>query len=488
MKLMEEIQKIENENNEINMILNNSISFLEKGYLLNKNSYEIIPAEESIINMDFRKSIRVIHLEKFAYEKNENIIDKLSNIYTALYSNSASVFLILNSDGKKCDFYIGVKSEEDILQAYSILTDSLKGNFSGIEFLNIDNRKTENLIFQIFEKNISEISTVIGIPSLKQENKEKFLQGIEKLINGMEGKEFSALFIADPIKYNKLKEVQKSYEELYNQLIPFVNFNVSLNESKAVSLMKGISKSFGKIYSETLSRTESTSKTFSKGQSSSFGKNIGLYYGYMSPGGGPMGGGNIGISSTVGESSSESNTRGASDTAGSTYGENKLQADNESTTNTDTIGRTIQFTQKNKIIEDILQKIEKHLERVKLGEGNGWWNTGVYFISEKVGNAITAANIYNGLVRGKNSNVEKNGVYVFSNNNSDLKKLTEYLVNFSNPQIFIKNFNIDAALGSLITTEELSLKMNFPRTTIYGLDVLEMATFGKNFLRLMKII
>lgn len=488
----------------IEKLLNDSSSFLEKGYLSNKENFEIVKIQDEIKSLSFSTGIRMLKLNKIVYDEKENILDKLSNVFTALYGNNTTLFLILDSDGETCNFYLGVKDENAITRSFSTLKASLSGNFSGIEYNDqLDTKKIENLMKNILKDEIMEISTVTGIPSLKSENKESFLQGIEKVIDGMEGKKFSAIFIADPIQYKKIKEIKRGYENIYNQLYPYVDLNISLNKSEALALSKSSGETFSKNYSTNLSKTDTINKSFttSRNQSESFSHsgNLGLPGAIIGGGlgllAGPVGGaigayvgnkigeglGNVSKTKTSGGSKAETYGTSLSNTFGETYGETKSYQDTFTENETMTEGKTLQINQKNKILENLLKKIDQHLERIELAEGNGLWNIGTYFLSEDPQNSIVAANIYNGIIRGKISGIEKNTVCTFDTY-KDLEEVKDYLYNFSNPILKIKMPDIDifSSMGSHITNDELALKLNFPQKSVTGLDVIKMASFGRN--------
>lgn len=504
-----DLTTLETNFNSIQSLLDNSISFLEKGYLSNKDFYEIAPIPKNILNdISYSSGIRLVHLTKFIYDEKENILDKLSNIFTALYGNNSSAILLLDSDGINCNFYLGVKDTEKITQAFETLKSTLQGNFPGVYFKDdISSEESERLMLELLDSEVQEVSTVTGIPSLKSEDKEKFLQGIERVINGMEGKQFSAIFIADPISYNEIKDIKKGFESLYNEINPYITLNLSLNKSEAKALSESSGETFTKNYSTNLSKTDTTNKSFTTGRNSStsstttidsslIGKVGGAGIGFFL--GGPAGAlivaglGSMltsGVSSsngkTVGESSSETNGISNSNTVGETYGESKSFQTNLSNTSTDTSGKTLQITQKNISLEGVTKKLEKHLERIEKAEGMGLWNVGTYFLSKEPQNSTIAANIYNGIIRGENSNLEKNGVYSFNKHvdNSDfLENIKDYLFNFTNPILKIKNsqYEIFSTLGSLVTNDELALKFNFPQKSIGGLDVIKVTPFGRN--------
>ncbi|MGL5357196.1 MAG: helicase HerA domain-containing protein [Fusobacteriaceae bacterium] len=485
------------EKNSIEILLNDSISFLEKGYLSKKDNFEILKIKEEMEGLSFSTGIRMIHLSKFVYEEKENILDKLSNVFTSLYGNKTSIFLILDSDGEICNFYLGVRDEKAISQSISTLKASLNGNFPGIEYNDyICTEKIENLMKNILKDDVMEISTVTGIPSLKSDNKDKFLQGIEKVVDGMEGKIFSALFIANPVEYEDIKDIKRGYENLYNQLHPFVEVNVSLNKNEAIGLSETTGENFTKNYNTNLSKTDATNKNFTSGRNNStstgYSSGLGIIGGVV---GGLLGGpigvaigstiasglGNASKNNSSGENKSETYGSSESNTYGETYGETKGYQNSLSNSKTESSGKTIQMNQKNKILENLVKKVDQHIERIESAEGNGLWNIGTYFLSEDPQNSVVAANIYNGIIRGKISGIERNTVCKFDSYN-DLEIIKDYLYNFINPilKVKVQDSYILTSIGSLVTNDELALKLNFPQKSVSGLDVVKMASFGRN--------
>jgi DNA helicase HerA-like ATPase len=472
-------------------------TFLEKGYLSERSSYEILEPSRKIKNINFSKDIRISLLDRFVYDEKENNLDKLENIFTGLYGNGTSVFLLLESNGKKCDFYMGVRDTENVVQGFTTLESSLSGNFPGISMKEkITTSKVTEIIERVTGEDLFEITTISGIPSLKSEDENNFVQGIGKLIDGMEGREFSAIMIADPIAHTEVKRSKKAYENLYTQLHPFLSTNLSLNKSEAQALTKGWGDTFTKNYSENLSATETTNSSVTKGhnrgESTTVSGSLGLIgsgVGFLlgGPAGMIVGGmvasqfGNVSKTNNSGESNSETEGRSDSNTKGETYGESKSKQNNESNTETLTSGKTLQITNKNKTIENLLKRIEKNIERLECAEGSGMWNVGTYFLSNNPQNSVTAANMYNGLIRGDESSLEKCGVYSFKKN-SEIEMLKDYLYNFSNPIIQLNNKNIDikVSMGSLVSNKELPLKLNFPKKSVAGLEVIEMSSFGRN--------
>ena len=52
------------------------------------------------------------------------------------------------------------------------------------------------------------------VPSMRDEDKDKFVQGIEKFIDTMQNETYTAVFIAQPVSKAELESKKRGYEEL----------------------------------------------------------------------------------------------------------------------------------------------------------------------------------------------------------------------------------------------------------------------------------
>ena len=93
----------------------------------------------------------IYKITEMVYQKGESATDKFTTVFNTLSTYKATAFIIMDSDGKKTDFYVGVRNDEtDETMKRSTVTlgDTLKhalvGHFPGIKIKN-ENR------FQIAE-------------------------------------------------------------------------------------------------------------------------------------------------------------------------------------------------------------------------------------------------------------------------------------------------------------------------------------------------
>ncbi|MEZ7514672.1 ATP-binding protein [Flavobacterium frigidarium] len=456
----------------------NTLKILDKQYL-SDNSYDLVEQQETEA-INFKTSLGFFNVEKFVFEKDCKIIDKLSSVYSAIYSENATLLMKIISDGNLCSIYIGVKKNKKAAQSGKVLKGALEGNFPGITFENEDGLNANELseLNEIIFKDIKVITTVLGVPSLKNKEDDSFLQGIENLILGMQGKPFSALFIADPIAVSDIEEAKLFYESVYSELsiLKEQTYNLGSNESQAFT--KSSTETIGNAFSSSKSESESESRSEGKTKGTNKSKTRSPWIGKAIKnkifGSTNLTGGTSSSTSTT-DSKSTSLTNSVSESI------NKSIALSNSDSKTTGTTSSIQFTQENKTISNALEKLDLQFERLKKGESLGLWNVGAFFLSADRQDSVVAANIYNGIIKGEETRAEKSAVRTFEKNDANnFESLLNSVKNYEIPTIKLHEFDHYNRLASIITTNELSISMSLPHKSFIGIDVIEVAPFGNN--------
>lgn len=176
-------------------------------------------------------------------------------------------------------------------------------------------------------------------------------------------------------------------------------------------------------------------------------------------------------------------------TDSSTVERSNAHSTNEQHSNgtTDTHGtvRTQQIEVCNKSVEELLERIENQLKRVKESEDYGCYNCAAYFLSSTQSTALLAANTYRALMVGEGSSVESGAVNVWKNNEAEVAQLREYLKRFMQP-VFARPLweNAPDSLlytpATLVSGRELPMHLGLPTRSVHGLPIIEHAEFGRN--------
>lgn len=386
-------------------------TFVNKNYLINLDRYPLVELDSAEKSDEY---IRLYQIERIVYDVDENANDKLISVYSAFFNIQAAGLLVIKSTRNALGFYIGVRSVDNTSTAEAILEKSFKGNFAGSQIQAIPQEEVQKVLGSINKsgrfgtrQNVSSVSIV---PSTRDEDKERFVQGIEKFIDTMKGSEYTAVFIAEPLDKEILEQRKRGLQKIYSGLSPFASTQLSYGENYSKAVSKGMSENFSKTLNDSLTDTTShfNSRSTSRSHGTSFGF-LGIGFNNST---------STGYSS--GSSWASAVTRGTSETKGETVTE----------TDTDTTGdsRTITVTSENKSVKYILEKIDQHLARIKNCEAFGLWDIACYFVSENVQTSVVAASTYKALMAGFDSGVENSYVNVWKQDNTEnTPALLEYL-------------------------------------------------------------
>ncbi len=468
-----------NEQRQIQLLNNGLLTadrFINKNYLIGIANQNVVPLNESEKNTS---SIRLFEIIKLVYDKKENVNDKLISVYSALQNVGSAALLVINGDGKAATFYVGVRSNENAAVASKILEKSFMGNFPGSELRQMKNSEIaevmENAVKSQLVNTQRNVSCVTVIPSMRDEDKDKFVQGIEKFIDTMQGEVYTALLIAQPVSKEDLEMRKRGFEELYSSLSPFIKTSLAygVNYSKAVTngMFENFSHSVNNSISNTTGRNSGTSNSNTSGTNQGFN----------------MGGGGFGMNSgtthsttsgySSGSSWSKSVTEGTADTTGS--------GTNTSDTETKGNSRTLTVEHQNKSVAVLLEKIDEQLKRIKACEAFGVWECAAYFVADDIQTSVVAANSYKALMLGDDTDVENSFVNVWGVQNSmQTQKVLDYMQFGLHPVIQIApemGYDVQAVTpGNFISGKELPLIMGLPHKSVTGLTVSSIAEFGRN--------
>ncbi|MGP1599086.1 helicase HerA domain-containing protein [Peptoanaerobacter stomatis] len=487
-----------------------------KNYIYDLSKMEIVPLKESILKYNLRDNVLFFKISEMVYEKDEFASYKFASVFNALITIESTIFLIIDSNGTKTDFYIGVRSVDDYRTVSSLrktVKNSLKGQFPGIKTQDYTIDEMQKILDTIKTTNISSVTSVANNRSQDTVMNQNFVQGMEKLVLSMQEEKYTGIIIANATSQSQLKDLRKGYESVYTQLSPFSNSQV--NYSRNSSYNYSTSKTIGSSQSNTRtlntsetssqSRTSSTSATHGESKENIQGKmvkSIGLAASslgmILSPltGGASLaiggiisgGAGLLGsvLSKTVSDSTSTSNseTNGISTTTGESIG----TTDTESNSISDTTGYTngtskgVTLTLHDKSIENILARIDNQLKRIDEFESMGMYECAAYFLSDTPYAAEMAATTYKALMCGENSGVESSAINSWNYlTKQKTQTIGEYIKNFIHPVFKYNTINstIDVTPCSLVSGNELAIHMGLPRHSVCGLPVIEHSDFGK---------
>lgn len=488
-----------------------------KNYISNLSNMEIVPLSKNTLRFNIRDNVRFFKITEMVYEKDELATYKFASVFNALSITDSAVFVIIDSDGIKTDFYMGVRSLDEYRTISSLkntVENAMKGQFPGIKtFDDYTIEDMEEILDQIKAKSVSAVSCVANNKEQEHSSNQSFVQGLEKLVLSMQGEKYTGIIIANGTSQAQLRELRKGYETIYTQLSAFattqVNYtnNNSFNYSVAETRGNSKTKTHSDNYSETRSesRTNGSATSHSNTQESVAGKTIkgvasaaSLLGAALAPvtggvslsAGGVISGGLGMLGSVITKNMSDSTTdnqsisKSYSTVTGSSNGTSDTVNEGTSKTAGYTKGTSegIALTLHDKSVENILERINRQLKRIDEFESLGMYECAAYFLSEDQYAAEVAASTYKALMRGENSGVEIAAINSWGEYQKEkTEMISQYVKNFIHP-VFKYNGpagNIEVTPCSLVSGNELAIHMGLPRRSVCGLPVIEHADFGK---------
>lgn len=469
-----------------------SISILEeqirKNYLSRASEMQVAPVQMPDIDEDIIDNVRIYHISEMVYKKGESSTDKFATVFNTLSNYNATVFIIIDSDGKKTDFYVGVRNNEfEELKKRSTVTlgDTLKntliGQFPGTRIEDRTRKQIKDLSERILDKNAFTSVSVLGSEKVQNRNSdEEFVQGIEKLGIAMSGRAYTGIIIANNISSKEIQNTRRMYQNLYTQLSPLQRVQMNDTETSSQSHRQSFFE-----FSEKEKAAWVAQKALEVA-----GGGLGLVGGAATGAlGGAVAGGLIGGIGAVPGAIIGGITGGIGGIGPgakmvapiNSFIEDFVPRQQITETSTNSISTTIE----NKTITDLMKLIDENLKRIDECDSYGMWSAAAYFVSDDMTSAEIAASNYRSLMSGDKSGKVISAINSWRKdaiNDKGTEHLAMYLSRFVHP-LFCIGYNEDCEVltdvSTAISGKELGLHLGLPRNTISGLPVIEHAEFGK---------
>lgn len=422
---------------------------------------EITPLEEDLIN-----NVRLYRITEMVYQKDESVMDKFTTVLNTLSTYNASVFYLIDSDGKQANYYLGVRNNEanDSPRKRSTVTlgDTLKqtliGHFPGVKIENEDRKKIAELSGKIKSlNNVASVSVVGSSRRDKDQPQNEFAQGMEKLCLAMSGRPYTAVIIADNKNAWDVQQMRKQYQSLYTALSPLQKVQFSDSTSETESRSQSFSEMDGKQKAAMITNAVISIAGTAAGVA------LGAQVGGAMAGTAAMLGGQIGGQAGGQICSFITSLAPAKQISKST-----------------TTGVTI--TGENKAVTDMLVMLDEALKKMNEYDSYGLWNVAGYFLSDDMSASEIAASNYRSLMNGDNYGREVSAINSWRSKDQGIvgeyRDLTTYLSRFVHP-MFNYGGNLIVTPSTNISGKELGLHLGLPRSTVPGLPVIEHAEFGK---------
>lgn len=448
-------------------------------------------------------NVDLFELERFVYDEDEKIQDKLISVYQAVASyENAKLFMLIRSSEKEQKIYLGVANEDSfeatlLSEQLEALGKNLVGNFPGSKFRKFKDipalsseeegvsahKQKQDLMRDVFcgKKSIASVS---GIPSIKSEGREEnkqFTQGIEKFMDSILGEKVDILILAEPVLANELINIKNGYQELFSNLSPFSKSVINVTKTNGESVTETVTKGITDTTNESVAKTHTHTLTQGTNSSDSVGGHAGVKIAEVVDLGGDY-------HHTWGKHEDTSESDGETITEGISKSLNEQNSTANGLSSSHSDGMQLEY--ENKSIKIILEKIDRQLERIKDCEDYGMYDCGVYVISDDYSSVVSASASFKSIMRGKESSAEASYInsWQWQNDEEIVNNILTYLSTFNHPVFRLRKDSEETEMllpvspSTIISGKELSIQMGMPRKSISGIPVLKTARFGRKVL------
>lgn len=487
-----------------------------KNYVSNLVKLEVVPLEQGILDSNINDNVLFFKINEMVYEKDEFASYKFASVFNSLAATKSAIFIIIDSDGVRTDFYMGVRSLDDDRTTSSLkntLENAMSGQFPGIKTTNYTVEEIQEILGGIKSSSISSVSCVANNREESLNKNEEFVQGLEKLVLSMRGQKYTGIIIANTTNQEQLRALRRGYESVYTQLSPFATMQINYGQNSSTGKNESTADSTNESTTNTISESDTEGTTDTTGTTTTHGKSkenttskvikgvaaassmigaalapvtggISLAVGGVVSGGlgllGSAVSGTVSDSTSVNDSHSVNNSHSYSESTGKTTGTSHTYT--YGTSVTEGLSNAITLTAHDKSIEDMLVRIDKQLKRMDEFESLGMYECAAYFLSSEQYASEMAASTYKAIMGGENTGVEIAAINSWGTYEQEKTELVgQYVKNFMHPIFRYEGTlgSIEVTPSSMVSGNELSIHMGLPRKSVCGLPVIEHSDFGK---------
>lgn len=452
---------------------------ITKSYLSELTSYDVVQYTNGQI-----PNMRWIKVNEIVYEKDEFFVDKMSMLYNALHSSARNICFLLRrgycKDNKSAvEVFMGTT---DISGVNNVSGDMLQRGLKGL-FPGVSAEISGDVIQELkgsLDKTFA-ISCVSGVASLREDDKkERFVQGLEKLLDSTSGLKFTVCFVAEQVADSECSSILSNYENLYSAISPMAEMQLSFSQSETRGVSETNSKNFTETVGNSLSKTITKGTAYSKSHTENSGKGnfknvgVGVHLGPVGLQGG------IGTNEFEGKADTEgrtdSNALSTQEAITRALAVAVLQGEGSHRDNQES--RSHQITFQNRRVKHYQDLLDKEIDRLQNALPYGLWSMGTYFIAEDDTTATALAGLYKGCIVGDESNSQVFTVNNWSKHDDKTKVIAHHLLACQHPR-FVLPSKIEVSSGSLVSSKELAIHMSFPQSSVPGILVREEIPFGR---------
>lgn len=290
-------------------------------HLIAENEMELYTEKDS---SSILSNFKYFRIKSCSVEKVENEFDylyqKMQKLFSAIHPLGLTITYGIVTINGMANIVFGINDAENI----ELIKRVISGLLLGIELEEIEPE---------FKQNINYKGIFSAIPSYKiEDEKQKF--DISPLMRGLNGEDYTLLFIATPVSNERVSQKIRNLMQIKDECLAVSKRNIARQEG--------------------ITRTESESKGESRNSSHTTGGYVGGFF--LVAGG------------------------------GASYSYNKSKGKNWSTGISETISKndTISGDVQNSFALELMEYAEEGIERFRLGQTSGMWKTVITYSSDSI--------------------------------------------------------------------------------------------------------
>lgn len=496
---------------EVNTVIEKADMLVRREYLSVLDQAQVLPLTAEQQRIQSQDAFRLMKMERFVYGKDISVAQKLRTIYGSLSSQPVSAVLILDGREDWVDFYMGVcaREAESTLSGYRTFRNSLNGTLPGCQYKNVKSAELTDILSALMpEGEDLAVASVSGIPLEHQEQEQRSAEKLDVLVDGMRGKPFSMVLLAQAVEKGELMSQRQMLEQLYTQISPLQKQDITLSENDSDSYCVNASRAI----SDSLTRTNGTSwgesisdstndsvpdadQTREREKSQAIRQVLGstaalaiscafpeAQLGYVAS---QFGAGLMNMiplpapAGTSGKSQGKSrNTGGQQNVAD---GHSETATDGYSSTTGTSRGKSVQRSFQNKSIAALLENIDRQLEQTERLTREGAFRLAAYFIAGDQETALSAANLYRSQVYASGTASDASPICRWTKN-SDIALFRAYLTRGLHPRFsFGRNTGFSLLYAAQnVAMSDMPMYFALPEKSVPGLNVTAYAGFARD--------
>ena len=243
-------------------------------------------------------NVVLYHIKEVTFEGEEKSPrrEAFENVIGMIQNEGVNFIYLILGNKKGVSFYFGLVKESKYNgelpmpideMGNNLLRSAIRGNFRGSK---IEEVSPEEMV-EIFDRmqtnsnnrNARKYASVIGTPGINESEDKKSFQGVDRLVDVMQGDDFGLCILAKSLSKKAIKKIEDDLYQIYESLSTFskISLQEGKNISEGTSTSKGTSdsistgenKSTGTNYSKTSGTSENTGTSESKTAGSTKGTN-----------------------------------------------------------------------------------------------------------------------------------------------------------------------------------------------------------------------